>query len=84
MEVTVGNVKEVNSQLASIADNYRKMMSDASKEAFNDVKISPLLDNLKEVRTAMSAKNMDLSGIDNLIERTNKLSSLSISEILVK
>ena len=84
MEVTVGNVKEVNSQLASIADNYRKMMSDASREAFNDVKISPLLDNLKEVRTAMSAKNMDLSGIDNLIERTNKLSSLSISEILVE
>ena len=83
MEVTVGNVKEVNSQLASIADNYRKMMSDASREAFNDVKISPLLDNLKEVRTAMSAKNMDLSGIDNLIERTNKLSSLSISSTIL-
>ncbi len=84
MEVTVGNVKEVNSQLASIADNYRKMMSDASREAFKDIKLTPLIDNLKEVRTAMSAKNMDLSGIDNLIERTNKLSSLSISEILVE
>lgn len=81
-EINIGNVGEVNSKLKSIAGNYLDLMQQANKDAFKDIKLTPLLDNLKEVREAMSAKNMDLSGIDSLIKRTNNLSSLGLSEIL--
>lgn len=57
-------------------------MTDATKEAFNNVEVSGLLEDLKVVREAMSAKNMDLSGVDALISKAKQLTSLSVDQML--
>ena len=78
----IDNVGDVEKKLGEVANDYKKLMSDATKEAFNNVEVSGLLEDLKVVREAMSAKNMDLTGVDTLISKTKQLTSLSVDQML--
>lgn len=78
----IDNVGDVEKKLGEVANDYKKLMSNATKEAFNNVEVSGLLEDLKVVREAMSAKNMDLTGVDALISKAKQLTSLSVDQML--
>lgn len=80
--LNIGNIDNVEKKLGEVANDYKKLMTDATKEAFNNVEVSGLLEDLKVVREAMSAKNMDLSGVDALISKAKQLTSLSVDQML--
>ena len=86
MKIDISNMNEVKQKISNLGTFLDKTIREANntawKENVGSAKINGLLENLKSVQTVMSAKNMDTSGIDDLVNRTSKLMSLPIGELV--
>ena len=86
MKIDISNMNEVKQKISNLGKFLDKTIREANntawKENVGSAKINGLLENLKSVQSVMSAKNMDTSGIDDLVDRTSKLMSLPIGELV--
>ena len=86
IKIDISNMNEVKQNISNLGKFLDKTIREANntawKENVGSAKINGLLENLKSVQTVMSAKNMDTSGIDDLVDRTSKLMSLPIGELV--
>ena len=86
IKIDISNMNEVKQNISNLGKFLDKTIREANNNAWKEnvgsAKINGLLENLKSVQTVMSAKNMDTSGIDDLVDRTGKLMSLPIGELV--
>ena len=86
MKIDISNMNEVKQKISNLGTFLDKTIREANNNAWKEnvgsAKINGLLENLKSVQSVMSAKNMDTSGIDDLVDRTSKLMRLPIGELV--
>ena len=67
------NLSNIQAELEKVRESYSKIQNEAQntalEDAFKKIKVAPLLEELQSVKEVMSAKNMDLSGIEQLENR---------------